>query len=622
MSDTVVRRFLETAKRHPSKVAVRFPINLGSARPRDSRGQNDNWFSLNWSEYLRLVESLAAGLQASGVRKGDRIAILSNTRLEWAALDLAILGLGAITVPVYPNSTPEDVSFILHDSQAKIFFIESTEVYRRLEKAWQNASPSEPKLRRPEKVIVIESNRPDEHSRTKTEAADGGTSFTLDRLQLQGETALKASPTLYELAVHEVKADDVATIVYTSGTTGRPRGVVHTHLQAISEVAEAFPLLGVSSHDVTLSFLPYAHVLGRIEVWGHAVIGYTMGFAESIDRLKQGFEEISPTLIVAVPRIFEKIHAGILTQADISPLRRKAFDWALEVGRQVSVCKQAKKAIPLDVAVQYAAARRLVFNSIQKRLGGRLRFAVCGGAPLSRPITEFFHAAGILILEGYGLTETTAAVCVNTPFDYCFGTVGKPIGDVKVKIAPDGEILIQSRKVMKEYLGDPEATATAIIEGWLFTGDIGEFDEHGHLMITDRKKDLLKTAGGKYVAPQRLEGLLKLSPYISNVHIHGDNRKFIVALITLAKETVEPWARDNGIQLKTLPEIARHPKVKELLRKAVADANAQLASFETIKNFAVLEQDFTIESGEMTPSLKVKRKAVDRNYKDVIDALY
>lgn len=603
MADTITRRFLETAKRHPAKTAVRFPQSR-SAR-------NTNWLELNWADYRKLVDSLAAGLQACGVRKGDRVAILANTRLEWAALDLAILGLGAVTVPIYPSSTLDDIAFILHDSQSKLLFVEDLSVFKKM----HSVLGRESKLRRPEKVVLIDS-APASDIPSFTDAT------TLDEMQVLGEKALKASPSLYELAVNEVKNDDVATIIYTSGTTGRPKGVVHTHMQAFSEVSEAFPLLGVSSNDVTLTFLPFAHVLGRIEIWGHALLGFTMGFAVSIDRLKQDFQEIRPTIIVAVPRIFEKIHAGILAQADISPLRRKVFDWALETGREISRCKQEKRAIPLDIAVQYAAARKLVFDSIKERMGGRLRFAVSGGAPLSREIAEFFHAAGLLVLEGYGLTETTAAVCVNTPFDYRFGTVGKPIGDVKVQIADDGEILIKSRKVMREYLGDAESTKAVLKDGWFHTGDIGEFDEQGHLRITDRKKDLIKTAGGKYVAPQRLEGLIKLSHYVSNVHIHGDNRKYCVALITLSWDTVSMWAKDQGLQLNSAKEASEHPKVKDLIRRAVADANAQLAPFETIKHFAILPNDFTIESGELTPSLKIKRKIVDERYKAQIDALY
>lgn len=607
MADTIVRRFIDTAKRHPNKTAVRFPQATSS--------RTINWLELNWTEYRQLVDSLAAGLQAHGVHKGDKVAILANTRLEWAALDLAILGLGAISVPIYPSSTQEDVSFILHDSQAKIFFVEDLAVLRKLTSVFSRDS----KLRRPEKVVLIEA-APTFEIPTSGMTLNG--TISLDDLQVKGGKALKASPTLFELAVDEVKTDDVATIIYTSGTTGRPKGVVHTHAQVFSEVAEAFPLLGVSSNDVTLTFLPFAHVLGRIEIWGHALLGFTMGYAVSIDRLKADFQEIRPTIIVAVPRVFEKIHAGILSQAEIYPMRRKVFDWALGIGHEVSLCKQEKRAIPLETAIKYAGARKLVFDSIQDRLGGRLRFAVCGGAPLSREIAEFFHAAGLLILEGYGLTETTAAVCVNTPFDYRFGTVGKPIGDVKIQIAGDGEILVKSKKVMREYLGDPEGTAAVLQDGWFRTGDIGEFDEQGHLRITDRKKDLIKTAGGKYVAPQRLEGLVKLSHYISNVHIHGDNRKFCVALVTLSTETVSAWAKDNGVESSQAAEVAKNPKVRELIRRAIADANAQLASFETIKNFAILDADFTVESGELTPSLKVKRKVVDERYRDLIESLY
>lgn len=607
MADTLVRRFIDTAKRQPTKTAVRFP--------QATSRRTINWLELNWAEYHQLVNSLAAGLQAHGVRKGDRVAILANTRLEWAALDLAIMGLGAVTVPIYPSSTQDDLSFILHDSHVKMLFVEDLSVLKKLSSVFGRDS----KLRRPEKVVLIEAAPAAEMS--KAGMALHAPS-NLDELQVKGSNALKASPTLFELAVDEVRIDDIATIIYTSGTTGRPKGAVHTHAHVLSEVAEAFPLLGVSSSDITLTFLPFAHVLGRIELWGHALLGFTMGYAVSIDRLKADFQEIRPTIIVAVPRIFEKIHAGILSQAEISPMRRKVFDWALSIGRRVSLCKQEKRAIPLDTAVQYVGARKLVFDSIQERLGGRLRFAVCGGAPLSREIAEFFHAAGILILEGYGLTETTAAVCVNTPFDYRFGTVGKPIGDVKVKIAEDGEILIQSKKVMREYLGDPEGTAAVLKDGWFFTGDIGEFDDQGHLRITDRKKDLIKTAGGKYVAPQRLEGLIKLSHYISNVHIHGDNRKFCVALVTLSIESMSSWAKDNGIESTKPEETTKHPKVRELIRRAIADANAQLASFETIKNFAILAADFTVESGELTPSLKVKRKVVDERYRELIESLY
>lgn len=603
MSETICHKFLETAKKHSERIAIM-----------SKRG--GRWNELTWHGYHELVATIAAGLQTLGLRKGEKVAILANTRLEWAATDLAVLGLGAVTVPIYQSSTTEEVAFILDDSQASILICESPVVLRKIRDIVKDT-------RSIKHIICFQQQDGEFPPNGKTAQGSSGMGhLSFDELRDKGEAALRSSPTLYELAVSEVSLDDVATIIYTSGTTGQPKGVVHTHTQVMSEVTDAFPLLGVTSRDRSLTFLPYAHVLGRIEIWGHALIGHTMAFAESIDRLKDNLIEVKPTLIVAVPRVFEKIHNGILAQAEISPLRRRTFNWALSVGRDISKYKVEKQPVPLDLAVKYQLARRLVFNAISERMGGQLRFAVCGGAPLSRPIAEFFHAAGLLILEGYGLTETSAAIAVNTPFDYRFGTVGKAIGDVKFRIADDGEILVYSKKVMKEYHNDPEATAAALEDGWFHTGDIGEISAEGYLRITDRKKDLIKTAGGKYIAPQKIEGLLKTNRYISQIHIHGDRRKYIVALVTLNYDAAEKFAEEHNLSYKDRESLAENPKIKELIRRAIADANSQLASFESIKNFAIVARDFTIESGELTPSLKVKRKVVDANYRTLIDRLY
>jgi long-chain acyl-CoA synthetase len=601
MSDTICRKFLETAKKQSERTAVLV-----------KRG--DRWNEIDWNGYRSTVEAIAAGLQTMGVRRGDRVAILSDTRMEWAATDLAILGLGAITVPIYKNSTPEDIAYMLSDSTAKILICESAPQARKLREITKN-------LKTIEKIICFE--REVGKSKGTADAEPNQELFTLlDEVQAKGEAALKKSPTLYDLAVREQGLEDMATIIYTSGTTGKPKGVVLTHAQIMSEVADAFPLLGVTFRDRSLSFLPYAHVLGRIEVWGHALIGYTMAFAESIDRLKDNLIETSPTIMVSVPRVFEKIYIGILAAAEISPVRSKIFHWALSVGSEISRHKVEKQAVPIDLALKYRLAQKLVFNTILERLGGKLRFAVCGGAPLSQPIAEFFHAAGVLILEGYGLTETTGSIAVNTPFDYRFGTVGKAVGDVRFKIAEDGEILAQSKKIMKEYFNDPVSTSKVFTDGWFHTGDIGELSNEGYLRITDRKKDLIKTAGGKYVAPQKLEGLLKANRFISQVHIFGDQRKYVVALLTLNMHDVEKAAKDLGVTTKDRAKLIENPKVKELIRDAVAEANSHLASFESIKNFAILPNDFTVESGELTPSLKVRRKVVDEKYKQVIEGLY
>lgn len=594
MSETVCHKFLDTSKKHASKTAVMF-----------KRG--GRWSEMTWQGYRETVESIAAGLQVLGVRKGDRVAIFSNTRFEWAATDFAILGLGAVTVPIYQSSTPEDIAFILSDSGAKILICETPASLRKIRDLLKDSKV--------EQTITFTGSPTD--ATNESERA-----MTLDEVQSTGQAALKKSPLLYELAVGELTLEDNATIIYTSGTTGRPKGVVLSHTQALSEVADAFPLLGVTPRDRSLTFLPYAHILGRIEIWGHGLIGYTMAFAESIERLRDNLAEIKPTLLIAVPRVFEKIYNGIIAQAELSPLRKRVFDWAISVGRDISKYKVEKMPVPVDLALKYQLAKKLVFNTISEKMGGQLRFAISGGAPMSRPIAEFFHAAGLLILEGYGLTETTAAVAVNTPFDYRFGSVGKGIGDVKFKIAEDGEILVHSKKVMKEYYNDPDATQAAIQDGWFHTGDIGEISPEGYLTITDRKKDLIKTAGGKYVAPQKLDGLLKSNHYISQVHIHGDQKKYVVALITLNFDSVRKFAEENDISYKDRESLVEHPKVKELVRRAIAEANASLASFESIKNFAILPSEFTIESGELTPSLKIKRKVVDQNYRDIINSLY
>lgn len=593
MAETICHKLLDSARKHSDRSAILY-----------KRG--DRWNELTWAGYLELIQTVAAGLQILGVRKNDRVAILSNTRYEWAVADLAILGLGAITVPIYQSSTNEDVDFILADSEAKVLICENAATANKLRPILQGTKVEH---------IVVFSNGP--------KSANTGAKFqTFEELQMQGETALKKSPTLYELAVGELDIEDSATIIYTSGTTGRPKGVLHSHSQVMSEVSEAFPLLGVTVRDRSLTFLPFAHVLGRIEIWGHALLGYTMAFAQSIDRLKEDLVDVKPSILVAVPRVFEKVYNGIWAQAEISALKSRAFHWALSVGREISRHKVDKQPVPLDLALKYQVARKLVFNTIADRLGGNLRFAVCGGAPLSQSIAEFFHAAGILILEGYGLTETMAAITVNTPFDYRFGTVGKAIGDVKLKLGDDGEILVQSKKVMKAYYKNPEETAAAFTDGWFHTGDIGEISPEGYLRITDRKKDLIKTAGGKYVAPQKLEGLLKANRFISQVHIHGDQRKFIVALLTLNMDSIKAFATENGIPFKDPAILTESPKVKELIRKGVAEANAGLASYESIKNFAILHKEFVVETGELTPSLKVKRKVVDKNYHDVIERLY
>lgn len=579
-------------KNRPSdKVAIKFKNKSG-------------WQTKSWMQYYKDVETAAAGLLTLKAQAGDCIAIMSNTRYEWCLADLANFGIKAITIPVYQNNTAEDVEYILNNSKARFFICENKNTL----KIWDQIKTRCPHV---EKVIVFES----------VKGADDRV-ISWNELMALGRQHLQQNPDCYSKSCSSLSQDDTATILYTSGTTGLPKGVVLTHKQVYSEISEVLPVCGVREDDVSLSFLPYAHIMGRIELWGHVQIGFTMAFAESIERIRTNLLDIKPTFMVSVPRIFEKIYSAICSQTEAQPLKKKLFNWAVGVGRRVSEYKIARQALPLDLLAQYEIARRLVLNKISDAFGGRMRFAVSGGAPISKEIALFFHTANILILEGYGLTETTAAIAINTPYNYKFGTVGRPLGEAKIKIAEDGEILVKSDKVMKEYFQNPEATKEVFTDGWFHTGDIGEITDSGEVRITDRKKDLIKTAGGKYVAPQKLENMLKLYPLVGHVLIHGDQKKYIVALMTLDRLALEQFAKDKNISYSQWTELIENPAITDLIRKAVTDVNTQLANFETIKKFHILPTEFTVEGGELTPSLKVKRKLLDKKYSAQIEGLY
>lgn len=564
-----------------------------------------DWASKTWPEYYKDIEIFGAGFLSLGIKPKDRIAIMSNTRYEWSVADYAAMGIHGIVVSIYQNNTPADVEYILNNSEARILILESDALLG----VWNEIKNKCPQV---EKVVLFESRKP----------LDDDLFLTWDLLEKRGKELLKKNASAFEDLCSSLKNTDTATLLYTSGTTGTPKGVVITHTQVISEVSEAFPIFEVDDTDLSLSFLPYAHILGRIEHWGHAYIGFTMAYAESLEKIRGNLEEIRPTFLISVPRIFEKIYSAISTQMDSSPVKKKLFDWAVGIGREITDLKLTHQTIPLDLLATYEIARRLVLSKVGAAFGGRLRFAISGGAPLSQEISSFFHAAGVLILEGYGLTETTAAVAVNTPFNYKFGSVGRPIGDVEFKIADDGEILIRSHKVMKEYYKNPEATAEVIKDGWFYTGDIGVILQGGDLKITDRKKDLIKTAGGKYVAPQKLEGLLKLQPLITQALICGDQKKYIVALITLDPVHLQTLAKERGESFSKWTDLVQRPWVQDIVRDHIAETNADLASYESIKRFYTLPVEFTVEGGELTPSLKLKRKVLTQRYQAEIESLY
>lgn len=592
-NQTTICHSLLKMKERGSAIAVQFK-------------KHGHWNQLSWLEYYEKICLTASALLHLEITEKDPIAIMANTRLEWALCDYAIMGVGAITVPIYQNSTPEDIEFILNNSEAKIIFIENKSSLVTI----QNLKDKLPHLQ----FVICFNN---EIVTTDDFCMTWGDFIS------KGSKNYKENVIEFENRCLRSNQDQMASLIYTSGTTGLPKGVVLRHEQIISEVGEAFPYVGAMTQDISLSFLPYAHVLGRIEHWGHVYIGFQMAFAESIDRVRQNLTEIRPTFLMSVPRIFEKIFSAIQSQLGNNPLKKKLFRWAINVGLKAGKYRLNKEPIPAPLFAQFEIADRLVLHKIREAFGGRLRFAVSGGAPIAREIEEFFHACQILILEGYGLTETTAAICVNTPFDYSFGSVGKPIGDVELKIADDGEILVKSKKVMREYWKDVESTNSVFIDGWFKTGDIGEILSSGDLRITDRKKDLIKTAGGKYVAPQKLENLLKTQPLISQAVIHGDNQKYIVALIALDFPSLKSWGVQMGINDSvSCEDLTQNPKILECVRKSIADVNAELASYETIKRFSILPVELTIENGDLTPSLKVKRKFLEKKYNLQIRALY
>lgn len=550
-----------------------FPTRSGVGVQYFEKGQLKK---LLWSDYYEEIKRVTAALHKLGVKKQSRVAIMANTCLNWGLVDLAIQSLGAVTIPLYHNSTTDEIDYILNDSEATHLFIESLRDLSHLKKNIVDHF----------KIISFD------------DGAD-------EVLSWDEFLKLGNSKSDWFENLKQPDNDELATIVYTSGTTGVPKGVCLSHVQIISEVKEAFSW-GITKEDKTLCFLPLAHVLGRVEFWAHIYWGFELSFAEGIDRLKENLKDCRPTVFIGVPRVFEKFYETIQIQMETLGLRKKIFEQALKVGQQVSSYTLYQRKVPLQLALEYELANLLVFQKIKDAFGGRLRFAVSGGAPLSPQVATFFHHCGILILEGYGLTETTAAICVNRPNQYIFGTVGLPVGDVKIKIADDGEILVNSNKVMQGYYKKPEETHRVIHNGWLATGDIGEILSTGELKITDRKKDLIKTSGGKYVAPQKIEALAQESSLVSHVVIYGDQKKFITALISLSEKAIN------------LPQ----EDLDEKIRNYIAEVNSELAGFESIKKYILTQDQWTIENGFLTPSLKVKRKKIIEKYKFDLEALY
>ena len=589
---TVGAQFFDRVEKSANREAFRYPVG-------------EHWESVTWREAGEKVTRLAAGLVALGIEPGQRAGIASGTRYEWIISDLAIMSAGGATTTVYPSTMADDVAYILSDSECRFVFAEDdNQIAKLVEKKSE--------LPNLEKVITYDG------------ATDGDWVIGFADLEKLGEELLATDPDAIKKRVAATKGTDLATLIYTSGTTGRPKGVRLQHAASTYEGAAIAAQDILSEDDLQFLWLPMAHVFGKVLVSTQLACGFPTAIDGRIDKIIDNLAVIKPTFMGAAPRIFEKAHGRIMTmQEQEGGLKKKIFDQAFAVGLKVDKLKREGKSVPPHLAVQHALFDRLVFSKIRDRFGGRVRFFISGAAALNREVAEWFHAAGILILEGYGMTETSAGSTVNHPDQYGFGTVGLPFPGTEVKIAEDGEILIKGPGVMEGYHNQPGATAETLIDGWIHTGDIGEFTKDGLLKITDRKKDLFKTSGGKYIAPTAIEAQFKtICPQVSQFLVHGNERNFCVALVALDPEAIVDWANHNGLSGKSYSELTTAPEVNELLQKAVDELNGKLNRWETIKKFVVLDHDLTVESGELTPSLKVKRKVVEDNNREKINALY
>lgn len=585
--------FLHRVRSTPDTVAFQYPLRGG-------------WEEMTWKDVGVAVREIALGLVSLGIGSEERCAILSGTRVEWLLADIGILCAGGATTTIYPTNTAEECAYIIGDSDSRVVFAEDQEQVEKLLEERENL----PSIAA---VVVFDG----------VGSADGWV-VTLDALRESGRAIHVDSPERYTERAMSVEPSHLATLIYTSGTTGRPKGVELTHDCWVFE-GEAMEAMGsMSATDKQLLFLPMAHVFAKVLEIATIKMGITTVVDGSIDNLVANMSEVRPTFMAAVPRVFEKVYNKVVAGAnEAGGLKLRIFQWAMKQGYATSRIRQAGGEPWGVLALKYAIADRLVFSKLRATFGGNIRFFISGGAPLSREIAEFFHAAGIHILEGYGLTESCAASFVNRPDAYKFGTVGPPLVGVEYKLdEADGEILIKSRGVMRGYRNRPEETAAMLQDGWLRTGDIGVIDD-GFLKITDRKKDLIKTSGGKYVAPQKLENKLKASsPFVSQVLVHGNTRNFCSALITLNEEEIEKWAIANDLAGQSIAQLAENELVRGLVEPLVEEMNSGLARYETVKKFAILPADFTQETGELTPTMKVKRKVVEAKYKGILDGFY
>jgi long-chain acyl-CoA synthetase len=609
MSATTASPDLSAIEKRPANVAEQFLHRVAASPDREAYRfpRGEAWESQTWRETGDQVTTLAAGLLSLGLEPEQRVGIASGTRIEWIIADLAILCAGGATTTVYPSTITEDVHYILADSDCRVVFAEDADQVAKLVACRDEL----PLLH---KVVVFDGPGSD----------DGWVIGWSDLMRL-GEEQLVADPRVVDDRVAGIGPDALATLIYTSGTTGRPKGVRLTHSSWTYEGAAIQALHLLDEDDLQFLWLPMAHSFGKVLLSTQLAIGFATAVDGRVERIIDNLGVVRPTFMGAAPRIFEKAYSRIVTmQAAEGGVKEKLFKRAFAVGLQVQALRRDGRPVPFLLARQHAVLDKLVLSKVRARFGGRVRFFISGAAQLNQEIAEWFDAAGIRILEGYGLTETSAGSFVNVPSDNRFGTVGPVVPGSEVRIAEDGEVLVRGPGVMQGYHNLPEQTAETLDDdGWLHTGDIGELDPDGYLKITDRKKDLFKTSGGKYIAPSMIETQFKaICPYASQFLVHGSERNFVVALITLDPDAMATWAADNGMGDASYAEVVGSQQVHDMVEGYVDTLNLRLNRWETIKKWILLDHDLTVESGELTPSMKVKRKVVETNYRDRIAGLY
>ncbi|MGC3992755.1 MAG: long-chain fatty acid--CoA ligase [Propionicimonas sp.] len=576
----------------PKKEAFRYP------------DATETWVSIDWTETRRRVDEYAAGLLAIGLKPEERVAISSNTRIEWILTDYAINCAGGATTTIYPNTQGKDFAHIVTDSGSVVLIAENAEQVAKLDESAEASAQVH-------HVVLFDGE------------GDGERVLSLAQLAERGRALLASDPGAVDRAIAAIGIDHLATLIYTSGTTGLPKGVELTHRCWVYQAVVLREMELISPSALQYLWLPLSHVFGKDLLTIQLGIGFSTAVDGRIDHIVSGLGEVHPNFMCGAPRIFEKVRAAVLLSSPQDGLKGRIARWAFAVGRASREYRLADKPLPVAMRLAYSIADRLVFSKLKDRVGGNVDFFVSGSAKLSSQVQAWFYSAGLMVVEGYGLTETGAVTCVNLPLPIRFGTVGPALVGTEVKIAEDGEILIKGPAVMRGYHNDPERTAEVLVDGWFHSGDIGKLDADGFLTITDRKKDLMKTSGGKYVAPAKVEGVIAASvPYVSQVVAVGDGRKYISALLTMDRDNLAKWAARHDMADRDYAEITQSPELRKTIERFMGAANGKLERWETVKRFAILPAELSVDDGGVTPNMKIRRKVVTEQYAEVVESLY